>query len=141
MECDSSRISFMDIYIIKDHEGNITSLLYCKSTAGNTLLHASSVHLQPLLRSIFYEQYLWLRRNCVSDDDYKREADALTEHLLLRGYSKTSLKKAFRRVQGRLRHELVFGCNNRPESSTVKLITRNTQKHEDLYRFIKKHWW
>lgn len=77
----------------------------------------------------------------MSDDCYKRETDALTEHLLLRGYSKTSLKKAFRRVQGRPRHELVFGCNNRPESSTVKLITLYTRKHEDLYRFIKKHWW
>lgn len=88
MECSGEKITFLDLTIYKDELGNISSGLYCKPTAGDTLLHASSYHHKPLINSIPYRQYLRLKRNCSSDEDFQREALALRGRFLERGYSK-----------------------------------------------------
>lgn len=59
---DDRQISFLDLMIIKQPDGTIGTDLYCKPTASNTLLHASSAHPRPLVRSIPYMQYMQLRK-------------------------------------------------------------------------------
>lgn len=61
---DNVQIPFLDLYIFKQPDGKLNTNLYRKPTAGITLLHASSAHPSPLVRSIPYTQYLHLRRNC-----------------------------------------------------------------------------
>lgn len=92
---DRLSIPFLDVLITKDSTGHLTTDLYRKPTAGNTLLHASSLHPRPLVRSIPFAQYLRLRRNCTEDGDFYKQANALRTRLLARGYKRTVLRKAF----------------------------------------------
>lgn len=59
---DPKHIPFLDLMIIKHIDGTIATYLYHKYTAGNPLLHASSVHPRPLVHSIPYVQFLRLHR-------------------------------------------------------------------------------
>lgn len=40
--CATDKITFLDVTIFKDDQGNLSSGLFRKPTAGNTILHASS---------------------------------------------------------------------------------------------------
>lgn len=46
--CNATQISYLDLMIIKSPDGTLGTDLYRKPTAGNTLLHASSAHPNPL---------------------------------------------------------------------------------------------
>lgn len=78
----------MDVRILKDREGRITSKLFRKDTADNTLLHADSFHPVSLKKSIPFSQYLRIRHNCTTDINFQLKADVLTSRLLARGYTK-----------------------------------------------------
>lgn len=56
--------------IFTDQDGCLATNLFCKETAGNTLLHAASACPPGLIRSIPYVQYR-LRRNCTYLTDFK----------------------------------------------------------------------
>lgn len=105
---DSDRVPFLDQSIAKQLDGTLGTDLYRKPTAGNTLLHASSSHPYHLVRSIPTAQYLRLRRNCTLESDFRIQANALRDRLLLRGYSSTSLRKAFNRSLSRSRNSLLY---------------------------------
>lgn len=55
--------TFLDVQVYAMEDGKIASTLYRKPNAGNTVLHATCFHPSPLVRSIPYNQFLWLRRN------------------------------------------------------------------------------
>ncbi|WP_227643924.1 hypothetical protein, partial [Klebsiella pneumoniae] len=108
MNHDPYKVDFLDISIMKDTSGRVACKLFRKETAGNTLLHANSFHLEPLKKSIPFSQFLRIKRNCTSHDDFQLEADALTRRLLERGYTKSSLKKPFNRVKDINRQDLIY---------------------------------
>lgn len=87
MQYNLHNIPFLDILICKDECGLLSTNLFRKSTAGNTLLDASSSHLSSLVQSIPYSQYLRLRCNCSTEEDFWRESSLLQPRLLQRGYS------------------------------------------------------
>lgn len=90
---DSTGVNFLNV-VVKQKENNmLSSYLFRKPTAGNSILHASSFHPKPLMRSIPYSQYLRTRRNCSDKMSFQQEADVLRDCLLLRGYTKPALKK------------------------------------------------
>lgn len=95
---DSSNIPFLDLKIIKGSTGQIRTDLYCKPTAGNTLLHASSAHPHPLVHSILYAQYFRLCRKCTKDGDFYIQASTLRDRLLARGYNQTNLRKTYNKA-------------------------------------------
>lgn len=92
---DFSKVSvpFLDVTVSVDQDGNLTSTLFRKETAGNTILKFSSSHPAPLHRAIPFGQYLRLRRICCNKEDFLQEASGLQERLLQRGYSHCLLKK------------------------------------------------
>lgn len=77
----SSELHFLDVTIYKEKGGTLASFLYRKATAGNTILHASSAHPQPLIRFIPFSQYLRIRRNCSDDTVFQSEANKLRDRL------------------------------------------------------------
>lgn len=68
---DPNTLTFSDVQVIRNPVGKLTSTLFRKSTARNTVLHSSSFHPMPLKKSIPYGQYLRVRRNCSSDAQKK----------------------------------------------------------------------
>lgn len=97
MVCDPLKMTFLDVTIFKNPDGHLSSVLYRKETSGSTILHASSFHLAPLVKSIPYTQYLRVCRNCSDENMFIAEAKKLQVRLLQQGYSPTGLKKAFKR--------------------------------------------
>lgn len=134
-------ITFLDVTIHKQQDGSLTSSLYRKSTSGNSILHATSFHPQPLIRSIPYSQYLRVRRNCTDDIIFKREADMLRERLLTRGYSKTCLKRAFRRACLKPRHALIFYSESKSnKTNPIWIITRFSNQHRTVKNIVERYW-
>lgn len=86
VQFDDVQIHFLDLVIIKQLDGTLSTNLYRKPMAGNTLLYATSAHPKPLIRSIPFVQYFRIRINCTLQSDLKIQANALREHLLLRYY-------------------------------------------------------
>lgn len=91
MSCDQYEEPFLDFLIRKDNNGYISSALYRKPTAGNTMLHDTSAHPASLICSIPYGQYLWLKRNCSDIDVFETEAKCLHDRLHAKGCSKKCL--------------------------------------------------
>ncbi|XP_073448827.1 uncharacterized protein [Aquarana catesbeiana] len=83
IQSDAISIPFLDLRLVLKEDGSVFSTLYRKETAGNTILHFSSSHPCTLVHSIPYSQYLRLRRNCVGNEDFEREAKALYRRLLV----------------------------------------------------------
>ncbi|XP_078504586.1 uncharacterized protein LOC144763140 [Lissotriton helveticus] len=74
-------------------DNKLVSKLYCKTTAGNTLLHAESGHPSTLIRSIPYGEFLRARRNCSTESDFNTECECMTRRFLERGYDSNVIKQ------------------------------------------------
>lgn len=110
----------------------LSSTHHRKPTAGNTLFHASSAHPRPLVHSIHYAQFLRLCRNCTEEEDFRSQANAHRERLLLRGYSCTNLRKAFNRALACTRNSLLYGQPRNKQSDTIKIVKRFLAHHQQL---------
>lgn len=118
----------------------LCSSLYRKVTAGNTILHASSFHPKPLVNSIPHSQYLQVRRNCSDDNTFLIEAAKLRDRLLLRGYSRTSLKKAFKRANTRSCQDLLYSTKPKNEDNSLRIITKYSNQHQQIRKIVSKYW-
>lgn len=138
---DSSSITFLDVTIHKDENGLLSSSLYRKPTAGNSILHASSFHPCALIASIPYSQYLRIRRNCLDSGVFKKEADLLRTRLLTRGYSKTCLKKAYNRACTRTRNDLLHNPSSKTRrENPISIITRFSNQQKWIKSIVQKYW-
>ncbi|XP_040178452.1 uncharacterized protein LOC120911183 [Rana temporaria] len=142
MNFSSSRIAFLDVTLLKSPDGTLSTGLFRKPIAGNTILHATSAHPSPLIKSIPYSQYLRLKRNCSTQEDFLLEAAGLRDRLLLRGYSKKNLKRSFQRANGHLRSLLLTqtGKKSSDNNEAVRIITKYHSQHQ-LTRDILKQFW
>ena len=61
-EISRSSISFLDVEVIKEMDGSITTSLYCKPTDTRNYLLYSSEHPRHVLKGIPYSQFLRVRR-------------------------------------------------------------------------------
>lgn len=91
-------MTFLDNTVIHGGDDTLMTRLYRKPTAGNSILHASSFLPKPLLTSFPYGQYLRTRGHCSDEKSLQQEAKILQMRLHGRGYTKTYLKKAYKRA-------------------------------------------
>ncbi|XP_040196440.1 uncharacterized protein LOC120929221 [Rana temporaria] len=140
IQSDTKSIPFLDLKISVNDDGTLSTNLYRKETAGNTILHYSSSHPRSLVRSIPYSQYLRLRRNCAKEEDFEKEASALYSRLLLRGYSKKVLKQAYAKSKINTRDTLLFKKKEKESNPTTKLIT-TFSSDQNIFRQLINHNW
>lgn len=57
-----------------------------------------------------------------------------------RGYTKTSLKKAFNRANSLNRHKLIFKPKDKLEDKTTRMILKFSSKHKEVRKIITKYW-
>uniref|UniRef100_A0A803KCG6 Reverse transcriptase domain-containing protein n=1 Tax=Xenopus tropicalis TaxID=8364 RepID=A0A803KCG6_XENTR len=91
-------VSFLDLTIGIDEKSNITTDLYRKETATNTILHFESYHKNTVKRSVPTGEFLRLRRNCTSFETFRLRSEQLKTRLKDRGYSNKILKQAYHRA-------------------------------------------
>lgn len=114
-----------------ESNGYLTTSLYSKPTAGNTVLKANSGHPKSLIRSIPFSQYLRARRLCSTEYDFETQASILQKRLLERGYSRSLLKKAYKNAQVLNRNNLLYNkkiCKQ--DEMTRCIMTFSNQSNE-----------
>lgn len=94
---NASEITFLDVSTQKQTNGSLSTELFRKPMAENSLLHASSFHPKLLLASIPYSQHLRARRNGSGDIRFKKGADILRDRLLERGIPRPLSRKPIKR--------------------------------------------
>ncbi|XP_056425824.1 uncharacterized protein LOC130367430 [Hyla sarda] len=107
------------IWIYKDQGGYLQTDLYRKTTAANTLLHASSAHPQHLTRNIPVGQFLRDRRLCSTEGDFEKQAEDLKTRFKERGYSGRCIRRAYNRAKNSNRTDLLQKCKFGPRGYCV----------------------
>ncbi|OCT78074.1 hypothetical protein XELAEV_18029173mg [Xenopus laevis] len=147
MNSDSSKLEFLDIKIKKDHHGLVSTNLFQKKTASNSLLHAKSMHPFKCIEGIPKGQYIRLRRICSSDEDFKYEAYKLCQRFKMRGYKSLSLRRAYQWALSQNREDLLYkptkpkfnkiGTKNQGQTRLILIYNDNDG---DIRNIIHKHW-
>ncbi|KAM9316323.1 uncharacterized protein PAF06_007325 [Gastrophryne carolinensis] len=78
-QISTSQVCFLDLLITVQEDGSLRSGLYRKDTAVNSLLRYESFHQTNLKQGIPTGQFLRLKRNCSSEEEFLRQADDLSE--------------------------------------------------------------
>lgn len=135
-------VTFLDFSISTTPEGKLSSTLFRKVTAGNTVLHADSFHPVPLKNSIPYGQYLRLRRNCSNDSLFIREAQNLQGRLLARGYSRSCLKKAYNQTIRQSQSNLLSKSKSpmSSDSNPTRIAMHYSRQHVAIKNILQRHW-
>lgn len=112
-DSSSTSINHLDVSLGGEN-GRVTTSIFRKSTAGNTLSGVDSSHPKHTLRGIPVEQFLRLKRICSNGRDYKREAENMFKCFEDRGYPRTILHRAMNLADNTPReHLLRDGTSNR----------------------------
>ncbi|CAH2329690.1 olfactory receptor 1038-like, partial [Pelobates cultripes] len=91
-------ILIRDVMISITSENKIHTTLYRKPSATNNLLRWDSFHPIPFKMGIPKGQYLRVRRNCSTIDEFKTKAKELRGHFKAKGYPNRCLKRAYQRA-------------------------------------------
>lgn len=114
----------------------ITTKMFRKETATNTLLQAQSHHPRSLIHGILMGQFLKIKRNCSNDHDFKDEAMEMYQRFRKRGYSHISIREA-RNKAGKCKQETLLVASKKRRRSRSKGISKNSHK---IWFTVEKHW-
>lgn len=139
-EIQKSEIAFLDLKIRIDQDLQISTDIYRKPTATNSLLHWQSWHPPALKKGIPIGQYLRACRNCSDQGDFLWECDNLYEKFRMRGYPKTPLRRAFRRARSSSRTELQNYKYPIQQEKIIRCIGTFDGSAETVKTILRKHW-
>ncbi|XP_077134800.1 uncharacterized protein LOC143788791 [Ranitomeya variabilis] len=136
--CSSSSVSFLDLNIMC-RNGNLTTCLYRKPTATNSLLEFRSFHPSHTKKGIPIGQFLRSRRNCTLDVDFKKEAQDLTRRFQKRTYPKKYISQAYQRARSQSQISLLEP-RTKPSDKFVRFITGYNTHWSKVREILQKHW-
>ena len=87
------KIDFLDVIILKDKTGNLSTDVHQKPTDTHSYLNRRSAHTNSCKNGIPYSQFVRLRRLCASDNLLKRRLYEYIEYFVNAGYSRKTLKR------------------------------------------------
>ncbi|CAJ0929934.1 unnamed protein product [Ranitomeya imitator] len=136
-----SLVCFLDLNIVCQ-EGVISTCLYRKPTATNTVLEYHSFHPPHTKRGVPVGQFLRTRRNCTQDGDFRKEAQDLTLRLKRRAYPNKCISQAYQRARLQSQASVLKPIKRSPDKSVQFITGYNThwsQTSQELRRRIQKH--
>lgn len=142
VESSTSKVHFLDVWIIKDDKGIHTDL-FVKPTDSNMTLHYDSAHPRHCREGIPYGQFLRLRRICTHTETFLQRALVKTKQFLDRGYPKTLLKKELIRATLRDRSELLTPTSTPPSPEQLHqqiLVTTFHPSFKGLRPLVNSNW-
>ena len=93
-----SEIPFLDVNVMLI-DGRLKTDLYVKPTDKHQYLLKSSCHPSHTKQSIPFSMALRLKRICSTDEFFNKRSDALTTHLIKRGYTHRFIKEEIEKVR------------------------------------------
>ena len=136
-EYSRDSINFLDIKLIKDPKGYLSTDLYKKKTDTNGYLHRTSAHPTHCKDSIPYSQFLRLKRIVTEPVKLRKRFNEFIEYFTCSGYSRKSLKSTAAKV---LAHDPSPRPPQDASRNTTRLITTYNELLPDMQDMIKKHW-
>ncbi|XP_071984330.1 uncharacterized protein [Engystomops pustulosus] len=133
-----TEVDFLDLRITT-RDGHIETTLYRKETATNNLLHYSSFHPQHLRDGIPIGQFLRLRRNCSSQEEFQRHCTDLTNRFRKRAYPRKVISRAYMRAKHTKRED-TFTPSTRKSDGKPCLTTPYHNQWSDIYKLLQKNW-
>ena len=94
-----SSVHFLDVTILKDQAGLISTDLYIKPTDTHQFLLSSSCHPGHIKRSIAYSQAFRILRICSDPQTAVRRCNDLATYLVQRGYNRRKVMKQINRAR------------------------------------------
>ncbi|XP_073425413.1 uncharacterized protein [Dendrobates tinctorius] len=143
---DTTYVTFLDLTVSKMN-GGISTRLFRKPTATNSLLDYTSFHPSHTRNGVPVGQFLRVRRNCTSDDVFRKEALNLTKRFKKRNYPRGSISRAYQRANGCTQDSLLVP-RERTRDSMPRFITQYNnqwsqvyigQTSQELRRRVQKH--
>ncbi|XP_078520512.1 uncharacterized protein LOC144785528 [Lissotriton helveticus] len=131
-------LPFLDVEIsVKDNV--LSCSLFQKKTDKNNALHYKSYHPRSLRDNLPYGQYLRVRRNCSTIQQFELHGQGLTSKLKERGYPHKLLKHSMKRARWTPREHLL---EKRPRLATERMVCVSTfgPHTNQLQNIIKKSW-
>ena len=107
LEVSCLKIDFLDITIIDNSGGLVSTNLYCKPTDSHNYLLYSSEHPRHLLNGIPYSQFVRIKHLCSEPKDFRLNALMLITHFIRRGYPKSLVLKALEKSDTLNREDLL----------------------------------
>ncbi|CAH2293134.1 Hypothetical predicted protein, partial [Pelobates cultripes] len=138
-EIGGKHLNFLDITLSLQEDGRISTTLYCKATATNSLLNWDSYHPYPSKAGIPIGQYLRLRRNCSTLEDFKIKAANLRKSFKDKGYPNRVLKKAYSRALNSDRVNLLED-KILPSSHQIRCIVTHDAGWHTMLQILGRYW-
>ncbi|XP_078509911.1 uncharacterized protein LOC144769621 [Lissotriton helveticus] len=137
---DNQSCEFLDL-IIKHTDGFLNVELFTKPTDRNTMLHFTSNHPPCQVNNIPFGQFLRLKRNCTTIQDFDKHAVALKSKFIDRGYPKRMVRHAYKRAKYYDRESLL---KNKEKKDTnpqpIIFVTNFNQVSNKLKNIINRNW-
>ncbi|XP_069610969.1 uncharacterized protein [Ranitomeya imitator] len=105
-ENEDGTVTFLDLEVLLD-SGSITTKLFRKPTATNSLLDFRSFHPFHTRMGVPTGQFLRVRRNCTNDLDFQEEARELSCRFKDRHYPRRSISRAYQRARSQTQVSLL----------------------------------
>ncbi|XP_077112541.1 uncharacterized protein LOC143767905 [Ranitomeya variabilis] len=124
-----TEIEFLDLKL-NLRDSKITTSLYRKPTATNSLLHFSSFHPQHLKEGIPKGQFYRVKRNCTQQEDFLKHSRDLTSRFRERGYPKKIIPRAYFNCKTKnLVYALICPCLKVYVGQTTQELRKRIQQH------------
>ena len=137
-EYSKSKIDFLDVTVIKDAKGYLSTDVYQKPTNTHNYLNRDSAHPEHCKKGIPHSQFLRLKRIISDPARLKLRIKEYTEYFANSGYSRSKLEKTGREI---------LSNNNKPTSKkrdtptdAAYFITPFNPAMPNLNTIIHKHW-
>ncbi|XP_069584088.1 uncharacterized protein [Ranitomeya imitator] len=137
-EGESNTVQFLDLEV-KCQNGKLSTCLYRKPTAVNSLLEYRSFHPKHTRDGIPRGQFLRARRNCTDDEDFRREAHDLTERFRRRNYPKKCISRAYQRAKIQTQDTLLVPTKKETDKF-VRFITGYHTQWNQVRDILNNHW-
>ena len=141
-EISSTEVHFLDVKVLLNPQGIISTTLYTKPTDSHNYVNYKSCHPKSCRNGIPYGQFLRLRRICSTEKDYIQESQMLAFHFHQANYPTKLIQESFERAYLQERQALL---QPKPESTTgpnkdnLYLITTYHPTFHEVNRIVNQN--
>ncbi|XP_069466482.1 uncharacterized protein [Ambystoma mexicanum] len=138
MEVGDPSLHFLDVSL-QIKEGHIDTTVYHKPTDVNNLLHFSSFHPKPMLKSLPFSQMLRLKRIISDPAGLDSECSFLVERFGSRGYPDTITGEARNRSETFTKEQLRIP-KVKDKSTPLLYISKYSRQSFQISKTLRKNW-